>query len=149
MGRDAGDRSRAEAVSLDCLVQPSAAEIDQVSALYRAAGWWEGGDDAGRLIRLVAGSHLFVAARAGGCIVGMGRAISDRASDAYLQDIFVAEPFRRRGIASRIVSMLLDRLAADDLRWVALISEGNSRAFYQRLGFDAMPDTLAMRLRQV
>jgi hypothetical protein len=50
-------------------------------------------------------------------------------------------------LAGRIVALLLERLAADDLRWVALVAEGDSRAFYCRLGFEAMPGTLAMRLR--
>ena len=53
----------------------------QIRSLYRLAGWWsESGDTLEKLVRIISGSHCFVAAvQETGVILGMGRAISDRA----------------------------------------------------------------------
>ena len=123
------------------LEKPTPDQIDQIIALYREAGWWSGStDDRNLVARLVAGSHCFLAALSGGRIIGMGRAISDRASDAYIQDVTVSAAFRGRGIGSRIVERLVARLRDDGLNWIGLIAERNSAAFYAPLGFSPMAD---------
>lgn len=131
-------------VTLRFLDHPSAAEIQAVIDLHRQADWWEGGDDAALAARIVRGSHCVVIAESQGAMVGMGRALSDRASDAYIQDITVTAAFRRRGIATRIVALLLQRLKADGLGWVALIAEAGSHTLYPRLGFRPMAGALPM-----
>ena len=93
-------------------------------ALYRMAGWWEDdSDDPAQIHQLISGSHCFAIASAQGEIIGMGRAISDGVSDAYIQDITVNKSFRRRGIASRIVEELVKKLHEDGLYWIGLIAE--------------------------
>jgi spermidine synthase len=94
--------------------------------------------------KIIKGSHCFVAALEDRRIIGMGRAISDRASDAYIQDVTVADAFRGRGIGSQIIHQLISRLQADGLGWIGLIAEKNSHPFYQRLGFVTMPDAAPM-----
>lgn len=74
----------------------------------------------------------------------MGRAISDRASDAYIQDVTVVPGFQRRGIGSAIIRKLIERLHRDGLFWIGLIAERNSHGFYERLGFKRMADAAAM-----
>jgi len=117
-----------------------------IIALYEQAGWWTGAaQETPELVRrIVAGSHCFVLARAGEEIVGMGRAISDGASDAYLQDVTVRPEFRRRGIGTRIVREIIARLRADGLQWIGLVAGGNSHPFYRQLGFAEMPVATAM-----
>ena len=109
----------------------------QITALYRQAGWWDGDapDDPELVARIVAGSHCFVVARHDNAIVGMGRAISDRASDAYLQDITVQEAYRNQGLATRIIAMLIDRLHRDGIEWIGLIAEKKSYPVYEKIGF--------------
>lgn len=123
------------------LEKPTPAQIDQIIALYREAGWWSPSTDDGHLVvRLVAGSHCFLAAVSREGIIGMGRAISDRVSDAYIQDVTVSRAFRGRGIGSQIVRRLVRRLDDDGLSWIGLIAERNSEAFYAPLGFSPMAD---------
>jgi spermidine synthase len=120
--------------------------VRQIIALYRQAGWWppEAPDDCDHVSRLIAGSHCFLVACQGRRLVGMGRAISDRASDAYIQDVVVAEGLRGHGIGSRIVAGLRDRLQRDGLHWIGLIAENNSTPFYRPLGFAPMPRSTPM-----
>jgi len=77
----------------------------------------------------------------------MGRAISDGVSDAYIQDVAVAGEYRSRGIGSQIILKLKSRLKADGVRWVGLIAQDDSRAFYGALGFKVIKRALPMMLK--
>ena len=115
--------------------RPSEAVLQGIITLYRAHGWWDPADTPATLRRLVAGSHCFAVAVSGGRIIGIGRAISDGASDAYIQDIAVLKAHRKSGIGSTILLALSRRLSADGIKWVALIAQDNSFDFYRKAGF--------------
>ncbi len=121
---------------------PSTAENDQIIDLYRAEGWWypdgERDKDAFRLSAIISGSHCFAVADMDGRVIAMGRAISDRFSDAYIQDVAVHTAYRGRGVGTAVVAALVARLETDGLGWIGLIAEGRSEAFYARLGFSPM-----------
>lgn len=125
--------------------RPSARLLREIAGLYRAAGWLEPGDTRQRLCRMVMGSHGFLLARMGGRAVGMGRAISDRANDAYIQDVFVAPAARGRGVGGELVRRLALRLRIDGLGWIGLVAAGGSGPFYSRLGFRRMKGHAPMR----
>ena len=127
------------------LVNPTPHQIQQITDLYRMAGWWaQEADDPDHVAGIIAGSHCFLIATKEEEIVGMGRAMSDSTSDAYLQDITVKKDYRGQQIGFRIVENLISRLNQDGLRWIGLIAERGSHKFYQRLGFKNIPDALPM-----
>lgn len=78
----------------------------------------------------------------------MGRAISDRISDSYIQDVTVQENFRGRGVGTRIVRMIIERLHKDGIYWIGLIAEKGSHGFYEPIGFKKMPDSIPMILSE-
>lgn len=123
------------------LRRPSPAVLGKIEGLYRAAGWWLRGDTRKALARMVAGSHCFLVVEEDGRLVAMGRAISDRANDAYIQDLFVVPSHRGRGLASAVVRRLVRRLRADGLRWIGLVAADGTRPLYEKLGFRRMPDS--------
>jgi spermidine synthase len=127
---------------------PEDEQIPGIIRLYDTAGWWTGQDrENPELIRrIVAGSHCFVLAWEGNEIIGMGRAISDGISDAYIQDLAVLPEFRGQGVGTGIVREILNRLRADGLQWIGLIAGRNSHPFYRKLGFEEMPASTAMLL---
>jgi spermidine synthase len=112
----------------------SPAEATGIITIYRAQGWWRRATRAG-LNRLIRGSHCFVVAEKDGVIVGMGRAVSDGVSDAYLQDVAVLAAERGRGTGAGIVKALTRRLKRDGIGWIALIAQDGSAPFYAGLGF--------------
>jgi len=119
----------------------------QLRHLYRLAGWWsEPADTLAKLDRLISGSHCFVAAvqKEPELILGMGRAISDRASDAYVQDIMVRPEARRQAIASSIVKAIVARLEQDGMSWIGLIAKQGTLPLYRGVGFSEMPDATPM-----
>ena len=116
--------------------------------LYRMAGWWTDQDDDPDLVnRIIVGSHCFMIASKGDAIIAMGRAISDKASDAYIQDVMVNNAYQGQGIGSRIIRELIARLHNDGLNWIGLIAERGSHRFYERLGFKIMRDSEPMLLK--
>lgn len=127
--------------------RPSAKALKEIGGLYRAAGWWEAGDTPQRLCRMVMGSHCFLTARSGGRMVGMGRAISDRTNDGYIQDVFVRPGLRGRGVGAQIVRRLALRLRIDGLGWIGLIAADRSWPFYAKLGFARMARHDPMRFQ--
>jgi len=126
----------------------SGALLDQIFTLYRLAGWWPEEADLQLVARMISGSHCFLTAMDGSHLVGMGRAISDRANDAYLQDLTVHPDYRRQGIGTCLVKTLLTRLSADGLPWIGLIAERNSSPFYAPFGFEPMADSTPMLMKK-
>lgn len=133
---------------IDLLSDPSVAQLRAIVVLYRQAGWWPGteAEDYQRLTRLVNQSHCFVAASVDGELIGMGRAISDGVSDAYVQDVTVAQAWRGRGIGSRIVRRIVEQLQHDGLGWIGLIAERGSSPFYEQFGFKEIANSRPMLL---
>jgi len=128
------------------ITEPTAGQIDGVLALYRMQGWWgpSGERDPEMAAVIIRGSHCFAVAEAGGRVVGMGRAISDGVSDAYIQDVVVDPAFRGRGVGGRIVADLVHRLRHDGIDWIGLGAEAGTHDFYRRAGFVELPGCIVM-----
>ena len=132
-------------IEFSFLETPTRKDIVRLTELYRQAGWWtDEADNPSLVAGIVAGSHCFLVARQAGTIIAMGRAISDRISDAYIQDVTVDPAFRKQGIGSRMVVALVTRLEADGIGWVGLIAERKTHPFYRPLGFSPMADSVPM-----
>ncbi len=131
-------------------------ELDGILALYRLAGWWRSSGttvrDRDQVRGIVGGSHCFLIATCDADqetpIVGMGRSISDGASDAYIQDVVVAPDWRGQGIATEIIGRIVRRLQRDAIEWIGLIAERNTKTLYQPLGFSPMADSVPMLYRK-
>ena len=118
------------------------------TALYRDAGWWEEDYSPEFIAPLVAGSTAVAAAfTPEGRMIGMGRALSDGSSDAYIQDVVVLHEFRRQGIGADIIRTLIGELRRRGVDWIGLIGQPGTRSFYEHLGFAEMKDHLPMRLK--
>ena len=124
----------------------SSVPAESVVGLYKDAGWWEEGWQADVIPAMVRNSFRFAALFDGDVLVGMGRAISDGVSDAYIQDIIVRSDLRGSGWGSKIVSLLVDELRAVGVDWIGLIGAPGTRRFYEKLGFAEMSDHIPMKL---
>ncbi|MDO9537535.1 MAG: GNAT family N-acetyltransferase [Thermoplasmata archaeon] len=114
---------------------------EQIVALYKAGGWWLDHYTTDGLQALINGSFAFavVVEESTGKAVGMGRAISDGVSDAWLQDIVVLKEYRGKGIGRAIIQKLLEHCRSRGIAWIGLVAEPGSKDFYRPLGFDTLP----------
>lgn len=124
------------------------APVADMIALYKDAGWWEDAydEDHSFLERLPGESALFAGAFVNGRMVGMGRALSDLCSDAFIQDIVVLKPLRGKGIGRRIVLFLAEKLKSKGVDWIGLVAEPGTASFYENMGFKPLKDHIPMRL---
>ena len=128
----------------------SNADPRQIRDIYIDAGWWESEYDKNIsfLDRIVMGSFCFVGAfDESGRLVGMGRALSDGCSDAYIQDISVLKSHRGKGIGRRIVRKIVEHLNSCGVDWIGLVGEPGTEKFYRSMHFNRMQDFIPMIYR--
>ncbi|MGA2914015.1 MAG: GNAT family N-acetyltransferase [Methanoregula sp.] len=113
---------------------------DEIANLYRAGGWWKEEYDLTELPHLIQGSFLFAVAvdLKTGHAVGTGRVISDGVSDGYIQDLVVLPKYRKSGIGTQIVSILVKKCIELGISWIGLIAEPGTENFYMPSGFHPM-----------
>ena len=80
-----------------------------------------------------ASAHVVLAVTdVGGVVIGTARMLSDGICNAYLVDVWTRVHWRRRGVATSMVTDLLERVPGQH---VALFTD-QPPAFYARLGFE-------------
>ena len=118
-------------------------------SLYKDAGWWKDsyGDAPEFLTGIVAGSALFAGAFKDKRMIGMGRALSDLASDAYIQDVAVLKEFQGRGIGKKIIQTLITGLKKNGVDWIGLVAQPGTTGFYDKLGFQPLEGHVPLKLK--
>ena len=72
-------------------------------------------------------------------VVGMARLLSDGVCNAYLLDVWTMSAYRRRGIASSMVGMLMDRVPGQHVG----LQTTDAQALYRSLGFRPQPEFMS------
>jgi len=121
--------------------------VETVVELYQAGGWWRESARGREIIpQMIRGSLSFVVARSDDDrVVGMGRAISDGVSDAYIQDVVVRPEFRGQGIGGGVIRTLVEQCQQRGIEWLGLVAEPGTTEFYRELGFEPLSGYVAMR----
>lgn len=110
----------------------------ELSELYRLAPL---GDKPPDRLAVVFGNSMFrCLVRAGGKLVGAGRALADGRDAAYLADIAVHPDHQGKGLGQAVVRDLLRQCQGH--RKIILYVNPGAEPFYRRLGF--LPMTTAM-----
>ena len=106
-----------------------------VLALYAAVGWTNYTARPEMLERAFSGSLCALAARAGGRLAGVVRAVVDGASVLYVQDLLVLPEYQRRGLGGLLLRELLARYP--DVYQTVLLTDDTPEhaAFYESAGF--------------
>ncbi len=125
------------------------APLDALVSLYKDAGWWKDshGDAPEFLHKIVADSALFAGAFVNKKMIGMGRALSDLASDAYIQDVAVLKKFQGRGVGEKIIQILITGLKKNGVDWIGLIAQPGTAGFYEKLGFELLEGHVPLKLK--
>jgi GNAT superfamily N-acetyltransferase len=115
-------------ISLD----PAEMDVDVIHATLSDA-YWARGIPMETVRRSLAGS-LVVGAFDGAHQVGFARVVTDRATFAYVSDVFVLDDYRGRGLAHRMMEALLAHPELQGLRrW--MLSTRDAHGLYAKLGF--------------
>lgn len=119
---------------------------DEIVTLYKIGGWWKDSYDTTEISQLIKGSFVFAIAidKRNGNAIGMGRAISDGISDAYIQDVVIQPSYRGKNVGKKIVQVLVNYCISKGIQWIGLVAEPGSKNFYINLGFKPMEDFVPM-----
>ena len=99
-----------------------------------AASYWSAGIPIDVVRRAIAGSLAFGVYAAGGGQVGFARIVTDRATFAYLADVFVVEAERGRGLSKWLMSVIVAHPDLQGLRrW--LLGTRDAHGLYAQFGF--------------
>jgi len=113
---------------------PSLLDLELVHRWLSTDAYWALGRSRDVVERAVAGSESF-GAYDGDRLVGYARVVSDRATFAWLCDVYVDAEHRGRGVGLALVEAVHDQLA----RWGvkrAMLATRDAHGVYARFGFE-------------
>ena len=113
----------------------AALQVERVHA-WLASSYWSPGIERALVERAIAGSHCLGVYRAG-AQVAFARMITDRATFAWLADVWVEDELRGQGVGRQMVRWFLDHPDYQDLRRIGLVT-ADAHGVYEALGFHAL-----------
>lgn len=113
---------------------------------WLASSYWSPGIERALVERAIAGSHPLGAYR-DGVQLGFARAITDRATFAWIADVFVDDAARGRGIGRAMVDWFVGHPDLAGIRRIGLVT-ADAHGVYAKLGFHPLlrPDRYMQRL---
>jgi ribosomal protein S18 acetylase RimI-like enzyme len=105
-----------------------------------AADDFDNGRSPEALRRSFESSQHVAIARDGDRVVGTARALSDGVCNAYVVDVWTASSHRRRGIATRMLQLLVGELPGQHVG----LQTADAQALYRSLGFRPQPEFLSL-----
>jgi GNAT superfamily N-acetyltransferase len=134
-----GDRLYARQMNEDIEIStdPARLDIDVIHRYLSEDSYWARGIPLALVKRAVENSLCF-GAYLNRRQVGFARVITDRATFAYLADVFVLEPYRGRGYGKVLVQAIMEHPDLQGLRQMLLFTR-DAHSLYAPFGF-LIPD---------
>jgi GNAT superfamily N-acetyltransferase len=117
---------------------PRRLDVDAIHAFLAHDAYWSPGIPRHVLTRAIAGSLNFGLYR-DGAQVGFARVVSDKATFAWLGDVYVLADHRGHGLGHWLVRAVLDHPDLQGLRRIVLATSDAHRV-YADCGFAPLPD---------
>ena len=116
-------------------------DVDAIHA-FLTASYWSPGISRSLVERAIANSVCF-GVLCDGQQVGFARVVTDKATFAYLADVYVLEEHRGQGVARRMMAAMLAHPDLQGLRRILLVTR-DAHGLYAKFGFTplAKPDRM-------
>jgi GNAT superfamily N-acetyltransferase len=115
---------------------PARFDLDAIH-VFLSRAYWSIGIPRETVARALAGSLCFGLYAPDDAQIGLARLITDRATFAYLCDVYVLQPYRRRGLGRWLVERALSHPELSRLRRVVLVTR-DAHELYRNIGFTAL-----------
>ncbi len=125
----------------------SSEEIDTAYRWISAESYWGKDQPRSFFERSVANSLCFALRDAAGGLRGFARVVTDKATFAYLCDVFICASTRGQGGGKALVSAIMEHPELQDLRrW--MLATRDAHGLYAQYGFSALenPERIMVRL---
>lgn len=116
---------------------PTAVDLEVVHGFLQEAYWSPG--VARDVVARAVENSLCLTALEGGRQIGFARVVTDRATFAYLCDVFVLEAWRGRGLGRRLAELAIAHPDVAGCRRL-LLATRDAHGVYTPLGFAPVPE---------
>jgi GNAT superfamily N-acetyltransferase len=124
-------------VAYEISTDPARLDLPRVHRFLSTEAYWSPGVEFETVERSVEGSMPFGVYAADGSQVGFARVVTDRATFAWIADVYVEEGHRGHGLGKRLVASILEHPELQGLRrW--LLATADAHGLYRRFGFDGV-----------
>ncbi len=124
---------------------PARLDLDVICGYLSTESYWATGRPREVIERSIAHSLPF-GLYDGAAQVGFARVVTDRATFAYLADVFVLSSHRGRGLSKRLVAAILAHPELQGLRRWLLVTR-DAHGLYARFGFTPLPEPARFMVR--
>jgi len=133
-------------MSYEISTDPTRLDLDAIHA-FLSSTYWSPGIPREVVARAIAHSLCFGVYHEG-AQVGFARMVTDRATFAYLADVYLLEAHRGKGLARRLVGAIMEHPELQGLRRMMLATR-DAHGLYAKFGFTplAAPDRMMERHR--
>jgi GNAT superfamily N-acetyltransferase len=118
---------------------PSLIDVARVHGWMSRESYWAQGRSLEVMARAIEHSLVLGLYAADGTQAGFARLVTDRATFAWLCDVFVDDAHRGHGLGSFLAGQAAGHPAVADIRQVLMAEPG--RTLYRRLGFGELAQT--------
>lgn len=116
----------------------------QVQELFASVGWVSQNYPS-RLYKALMHSSTVLTAWDGARLIGLVRVLDDSEMVAYMHYVLVHPDYQGMGIAGKMVERMKEKYK-DYLYFEIMPEERKNAAFYQKHGFEVMPDAVPMQI---
>ena len=117
---------------LDITFDPARIDVEAAHRFLRTSYWAQ--DIPLDVLRRAIAHSLCVAAFDHGAQVGFARLVTDRATFAYLADVYVLPDYRGQGVSRLLLAAFLGHPEVQGLRRLLLVTR-DAHGLYERFGF--------------
>lgn len=125
--------------------EPARLDVDLIHHWLSTDAYWALGRSRETVEQSVRGSLNFAVHHADGSQVAYARVVTDRATFAWLCDVYVAPAHRGKGLGTWLARAVRDHLASYELKRV-LLATRDAHEIYSKAGFTPVPDPEQMMI---
>lgn len=125
---------------------PSLLDIGVIHSYLCDQSYWAAGISRDVVKKSVENSLCF-GVYTGGTQIGFARLVTDRATFAYLADVFILEPYRGKGLSKWLISVIQSHPELQSLRrWV--LGTRDAQGLYEQFGWSVFTEETRKRFMQ-
>jgi GNAT superfamily N-acetyltransferase len=134
-------------VSYEISTDRARLDIPRIHRFLSTEAYWAPGVPLDVVERSIANSVCFGVYAADGEQVGFARVVTDRATFAWLADVYIESAHRGHGLGKRLVATVLDHPELQGLRrW--MLGTADAHELYRRFGFDGLKEVRRFMARE-
>ena len=119
---------------------PERVDIDVVHGFLAEDSYWARGIPRAAVERAIDHSLCFGVYHHGAAMVGFARVVTDRATFAWLADLFILEGHRGQGLSKALMQHVVDHADLQGLRRLMLVTS-DAHGLYRQFGFKDLSET--------